>query len=583
MSVQVVRFPDLGQALEQIRKEHQPNQWLYRGQTHRRETHRLAVDDQRIELENLYPGSFRFATGYPSLSKAFDEEWRKNHVRSENLFDAFFLFLGLEYERADANDSPRFTWMDPYVRELRELFQSKGRSLFGEYHRKRVGIRDPEFVRVCWALAQHYGIITSLLDFTFDPDVAAWFATNEWSSPEKSLHLEGEGVIYRIGLAQLHAAIYTFNRVFRSPLPEESFLPPPDNLFVHDLRHIPPSFALRPMRQHAAVVRGFDDFRFLRMIFNTDTVSAFLFDQIANTGSRRPLSVTREELIPLIDPFEDLQKTFEKSLSKLGDETERLFSYTKPLAVITENGVKLASPGPDPSGLDREVSEAGYIEANRLLESGHPEKAAQGFERVLAMARQQSDDRMVSYAHLGLGAALASDGNLTAFANEIAEALEGVDRVADAAWASEVFGSAVEGAAQLADKGRCSEARLLLEKVLALAVRTKMTVSGEDATVRALYLAGVIEIQEHNSDAGLMRLQQVVERSGEGHTGYQRMFVAAAYSQMAKWHEVRAEREQANDLYRQIISRFAHDESPEVRRFVDSAQRQIDITMKHNR
>ena len=580
MGVRVSHFANFGEALEKIREEEQPNQWLYRGQTHRRDPHQLLIDDKQVEFENLYPGSFRFAASYNSLSEAFDREWQKHHVAAENLFHLFFLYLATEYERTRTDSAAKYSWMDKYNRELRELFQGEGRSLFGEFHRRGIGMRDPEFVRICWALAQHYGIVTALLDVTFDLDIAAWFATNEWSPPEQPRELQGKGIIYRICLLDLQAAILTFNKVYRPPDSEESFAPPPENLFVHDLRHIPLAFARRPLQQQAAVVRGFDDPRFLQLILGTDTVTAFVFDHTDGQSSRWPSSMTREDLIPPSDPFLEFQTTFKMHSSFLEDETELFGQYTKPIAVVSGDQVKLASSGTDPSWVESEVPQALFVVANDLIESGRHDEAAQQFERVVTLAQNQGDGRMVSFGFMGVAAAREAVGNLCGAGMAILDALNRIEGTAEAGWIGEILGCAVEGAARLASKGSGLEALRVFERVLDVSSQLPESPDVQDAASRALFLAGVTGIQEKFSDSALVRLQQAAKYHGKEHTDYQRLFAAAALTEIAKWHEGLAERERAIEFYTQVVSRFANDGSADIHHFVDSARHTIALLMK---
>jgi hypothetical protein len=114
MAVNLVKCEHFGDAIERIRREHVPNQWLYRGQTYRRELHRIREEDQVFEHENLYPQSFRFAANHATISQAFTEQWQKENNTAEALFHAFNSFLISKYEAGRRTNSDRFAWMDPY-------------------------------------------------------------------------------------------------------------------------------------------------------------------------------------------------------------------------------------------------------------------------------------------------------------------------------------------------------------------------------------------------------------------------------------------------------------------------------------
>jgi hypothetical protein len=90
----------------------------------------------------------------------------------------------------------------------------------------------------------------------------------------------------------------------------------------------------------------------------------------------------------------------------------------------------------------------------------------------------------------------------------------------------------------------------------------------------------VIDLQEGRRDQGLVRLQKVVKRLGDGPSVNQRLLTAAALFAMAEWHEGQAGHEQAHDLYGQIVYRFGLNEIPEIRRFVGAAQRQLALFLE---
>src|SRR5439155_16831712 len=108
-------------------------------------------------------------------------------------------------------------------------------------------LSDLAWYRVAWSLAQHYLVSTALLDVTFDRRAAAWFATHSWNS-EAPVPSSGTGVIYRFDRERLEALLALYSRAKETVAAERKLLPG-HRCFVVDIRQIPESFALRPVRQ----------------------------------------------------------------------------------------------------------------------------------------------------------------------------------------------------------------------------------------------------------------------------------------------------------------------------------------------
>jgi hypothetical protein len=575
MSLPIVRCANLGDVLERIRHDHQPDQWLYRGQIHRRPVHRMVVDGQNIDLENLYPGSFRFAAKHEIASEAFYGEWQNEHTKADALFHQFTLMMLARYEAGRQTAGERFAWLDPYHGELRQLLDAPGRSLFSGFHQEGMGLRNPGFVRIAWALAQHYEVITALLDFTYEPGIAAWFATNEWNAPPQPRALDGEGVIYRIDAAGLRAGTAAFNLVFQSRTNANPYQPPPDQTFVQDLRGIPAAFASRPQRQQGAVAWAFADPRFLQVLYGTDMVKAFVFPHVAHETSRWPLGFEREHLKPTNDPFEDLIREFQRDWAPHAAAREAV-RYTKPVAIVTPDTEKLASASPfDPDDMDAVAREAMYDAYTRDLAADRFETAAGGFERILTMRNPHGADRVSVSTRVNLASARLSLNQPEAAFEAHKQALAELESMANAPWAADALHAIVEGGAQLARKGYRQPAQVLFKAVLKITEQWQPSEATDEVTARATYLAGLIELQDGAAQSGLARLREAVARFADG-TDYQRLFAAAALFDTGTFFDKQPEtRDVARADFEELIARFGQDSSPEIRNFVDRARRKL--------
>lgn len=575
MSLQIVRCANLGDVLEKIRHDHQPDQWLYRGQIRRRPVHRLVVDGRSIELENLYPGSFRFAAKHEIASEAFYGEWQNEHKKADALFHQFTLMMLARYEAARQDAGARFAWLDPYHHELRQLLDAPGRSLFSGFHREGMGLRNPGFVRIAWALAQHYEVITALLDFTYEPGIAAWFATNEWNAPPQPRALDGEGVIYRIDAAGLRAGTAAFNRVFQSRADANPYQPPPDQTFVQDLRGIPAAFASRPQRQRGAVVWAFADPRFLQVLYGTDMVRAFIFPHAADETSHWPLGFEREHLKPTNDPFDDLVSEFKRDWAPQAAAREGV-RYTKPVAVVTRDTQKVASAAPfNPDEMDAIAREAMYTAYTRDLAEGRFQTAVKGLERILTMRNPHGADRVSVSTRINLASARLSLSQPEAAFEVYNQALAELASMANAPWAADALHAIVEGGAQLAQKGHRQPAHTLFKAVLKITEQWQPSEVTEEVTARAMYLAGTIELQGGAAQSGVGWLRKVAARFADG-TDHQRLFAAAALFDTGSFFDKQPEmRDAARAAFEELVTRFGQDASPEIRNFVDKARRKL--------
>ena len=570
MAVHLVRCEHLGDALERIGREHVPNRWMYRGQTYRREVHRIKEENHTFELENLYPQSFRFAAKYPTISQAFTHEWTKEHAKAEAFFNSFNCLLISKYEAGRHKGAERFAWMDPYADELRRLFEGAGPSFFSGFHEKGIGLKNPTFTRLSWSLAQHYGVVTALLDLTYSPEVAAWFATNLWDDPAQPKPLGGDGVIYRLDLETLMVGISFFNRVETEAL-ANLYKAPPDKAFLQDLRQVPAAFALRPKRQEAAVLSGFDELSFVRQFDAAGRIDAFLFPHLQDELARWPLKPARDFLIPPDDPFIELQREFDLRWKPHAEQTFGV-KYTKPVMILTRKGPKFANIGDEAADQEREASRAKLYESGMALLGTDIGEAERKFQAVITMGSDTVADRLSSLAHVRIALVRLLCNDFTAAARRLELSLHGPEDSPDENWVGQLLQTIAQGAQMLRSKGKGQLALPIVKRLASIAHRSRSGAQALEAELGAVVLAGALELEQGNTQSGLALLESVAQRIVSELTPPQRHFVAVAAQALAQAHEALGEKERAKSFYANIAARFGGDEWPATVQIVADAR-----------
>jgi hypothetical protein len=561
MAVHLVRCEHLGDAIERIGQEHVPNRWLYRGQTYRRDVHCIIQENQAFELENLYPQSFRFAANHATISQAFTEQWQKEYAKAEALFNAFNSFLISKYEAGQRAESGRFAWMDPYADELRRIFKGAGPSVFSGFHEKGIGMKNPEFIRLSWSLAQHYGVVTALLDLTFDLDVAAWFATNLWDAPRQPQPLKGDGIIYRFDIQTLMAGIMFFNGWLESVSDANIYKAPPDKAFIQDLRHIPTAFALRPTRQEAAVVSGFDALHFVRQFDIAGKIDAFIFPHLGEQLLRWPHRHSRECLIPLDDPFLELKREFDAQWKPHAEQTYGV-RYTKPVVILTDVGIKLANVQDKVADQQREAAREQLYESGMASLGTAIGEAESKFQAVIKMAPYGVSDRLSSLAYVRIAVILFLRDDFPGTEEALDKSLDGPDRNPQESWVGQLLNTIAQGAQMLRSKGKGELALPVLKRLAAIAHRSGPGALALEAELGAVVLIGALELERGNTQSGLLSLESVAQRPLTGLTLPQRSFVAAALQVLAQAHDALGEKQRARAFYKDIVARFGGDEWP---------------------
>lgn len=318
MSTQAVYFSDGEALMRHFRDTACEGNFIYRGQMRRHTCFMPTTEGEQL-IDVLFPSDYRFTVqggrfipGVPGWVTS-----RRDALRDRR--ERFYEFLWEKHAAAD----PRLTWLDDYRRDVTVAglvmlfdepdylnvenadFESKVR-ISRKAEDLGLTFSGPS-TRSMWALAQHYEITTSMCDWTADPNVAAWFATNPWMK-DAPRSIEGQGCIYRIDHQLLADALARFHIFASSQCIDRGCIPPP-KFFCEDLSHIPDSCALRPARQLGLSVHGFDQPGFLCWLARPEItmLEIYEFDQ----ASPMEISFTRDYLVPQDDPFLPLVAAFE--------------------------------------------------------------------------------------------------------------------------------------------------------------------------------------------------------------------------------------------------------------------------------
>jgi hypothetical protein len=279
-------FDSLEELLQVLASEHVYGRYAYRGQTGRGES--LGED---ATIERLFPGDFRFFWR-PQTHKQTPEQITAAREEGRNRRDRFFRFL---QEKTDSGDSRLALLRPSFAKFQEQLFQPDYILSFALNERS---LLDEPIFRVCWSLAQHYGLETGLLDLTHSIDVAAWFATNPWD-PDRQPPFKGRGVIYRFDIDGLSYLFSRLNDQRRSESRSRGQTPPV-RMFVVSIAHMSPTLASRPHAQRGLSLFGFDQLEAIQMAQFGGVLEVFTFPHAQPyLGSR----ANRAKIIPSTDPF----------------------------------------------------------------------------------------------------------------------------------------------------------------------------------------------------------------------------------------------------------------------------------------
>jgi hypothetical protein len=316
------RFASAGAALEALRAEHVPGKYVYRGQTRRPEP----VSIGGVPVEPLFPSDFRFAAERKPLSaERLEALTRKGTDPAAALAD----FLKARSEAG----APGFDWLrelsaeeeklDRVVHqifEIAEVLPVPPAEAPPERHDERlamswlserlgVGASSATLMRF-GALAQHYLIPAGLVDVTLDPNVALWFAINEWNeaAPQPD---SGHSVVYRFDCAAMLRNLTFWHTVASYHALKHRTLPPP-RFALQSIADLPQLFACRPARQQGASISGFSPFAMYAMAHYVKFIDVF---EVARGGPPPELyPVYRGYLMPDEDPFLALLGAFAERL-----------------------------------------------------------------------------------------------------------------------------------------------------------------------------------------------------------------------------------------------------------------------------
>lgn len=312
------RFASAGPALEALRAEHVPGKYVYRGQTRRPDP----VTIGGVPVEPLFPSDFRFATERAPLPAD-----RRGALARKDRDPAVAL---ADFLRGRSNaGAPGFDWLrelsaeeeklDRVVHqifEIAEVLPVPPVEASPERHDERlamswlserlgVGASSATLMRF-GALAQHYLIPAGLVDVTLDPNVALWFATNEWN--EAALPpTDGRSVVYRFECAAMLRNLTFWHTVASYHALKHHTLPPP-RFALQSIADLPQLFACRPARQQGASISGFSLFAMYAMAHYVKFIDVFEFDPGGPAPELYP--VYRGYLMPDEDPFLSLLGEF---------------------------------------------------------------------------------------------------------------------------------------------------------------------------------------------------------------------------------------------------------------------------------
>jgi hypothetical protein len=303
-------FDNVASLLNFLNEEHRLEKYVYRGQLGRREAYRTADRaENEFVYENLFPSDFRFITKHRTSDKTlFEDEMATVHKHAG---ERCFEFLK-HVTRFCSGNLPEGLALRAWLNEafpdqlgiVKLLPDALGKgaphlSVFDSF--SAAGLW-----KLLWALAQHYELATALLDVTFSPDIAAWFASEDWAGT-RAAPTSGRGVIYRFDLQALQGLLVFYGlleqlqskRLGRS-VPAR--MPP----FFQDLRAIPLNCASRPKGQQGASIYGFDSVWLLESVAYSGVMEVFEFE---HTNSIE-ISISRDLICPEADPFLAITRSF---------------------------------------------------------------------------------------------------------------------------------------------------------------------------------------------------------------------------------------------------------------------------------
>ncbi len=293
-------FESVTEAVEFLEARHRPGRNAYRGQELRYPPHVYQDETgKRLTIESVYPRDYRFILEYSAHAPQLGDRVSERRGRGRDRRDRFTLFLSVCcFAR---RDDPACAWLRPHFDEVERWGKASRPEVTAPGGPGTLG--DTTLTRIAWSLAQHYGLSTALLDVTFDPRVAGWFATQPWD-PNATFQASGKGVIYRFDLPRLEAL-----------LEQDGRAPGAFPGFVQSLEGVPASFAARPAAQHGGSLCGFDRIGVVRRAFEERIVEPFEFRHSAVAAG---LGIRRSALTPGDDPFLSFVREFEDTEARGG-------------------------------------------------------------------------------------------------------------------------------------------------------------------------------------------------------------------------------------------------------------------------
>ncbi len=149
------------------------------------------------------------------------------------------------------------------------------------------------------SISQHYEYGSIMTDITSNVDVAAWFASHEWSSGERAVgRVEDSGVIYRFNAGNINRHM---NKELENETPAAPAISASGLLGIADISNLGDEFGLRPKRQYGGSILGTEN-SIVNFLFDVcEGLEVFTFPLNSTTG--KETQKNKVELCPSQDPL----------------------------------------------------------------------------------------------------------------------------------------------------------------------------------------------------------------------------------------------------------------------------------------
>lgn len=291
----------LREVLRHLNDEHRTGYW-YRGQRKRHAClYRGEIPKLRAALPTSMPLEVDLDAVIPSMYRSFVAESPAN-------WKAYELRPPLDYFAGPARaviSCDQFELRKLLLRTIDEALiyamslglVGSARLTFGS-HLRAAGTTVPQATLDFIAIAQHYEYGSAMTDVSKRTDVAAWFATRQWTSGQIAAAANGSpGVIYRFDAERISAILDGHLEGPGATAPAE--LAP---VMMYGLADISSRFPglKRPGAQAGGSILGMENLVLHLLMTMKGGIEAFPFDHQTVTGNET--SLTRDDICPPDDP-----------------------------------------------------------------------------------------------------------------------------------------------------------------------------------------------------------------------------------------------------------------------------------------